>query len=788
MKTTTKQFPAFATAMLFASSLLTCLTLRPALAQTPDATVPRAVNYAGTAKDIDGKPLAGVVGATFAVYAEQSGGAPVWMETQNIAASASGKFAVVLGATQSSGIPMEVFSNGQGRWLGVSYNGGPEQPRVALLSVPYALKAGDAQTIGGLPPSAFVLATSVVGNTPQSSRADADNATATTAVQPAAGSNVTTTGGNLNTLPLFTSSTNIQSSAITQTGSGTTAKIGINTSTPATALDVKGGATIRGALSLPATGTATAAAGANSQPEKLTASAFNSTNGTAASQTFEWQAEPAGNNTAGPSGTMNLLFGSNGATPTETGLRISSQGLFTFASGQVFPGTSTITGVTAGTDLTGGGSSGNITLNLNISATDARYAQLGGANSFTGNQTVTGNVTSSAVVQGVQGFFTNATGAVPVEAVENDTTRVDDAIAGIIYSAQAGSAGVEGTALARSGQVFGVEGTAQSTSAFGVYGVDSARSTEGSNNGGSGGVWGDAGSIGAEGILATADNAYGVVAINNSGPFVAVEAENVSQTGQATGIYGASLSVTGTGILGQSVRESNTYMASAGTVPMGVYGDTGAAGGVGVLGTADSGYAVYGLNNGSYVTGLFINQSSAASYALEAGTFSRHCTIDTSGDLQCTGSTSAVAALPDQRQVRLYAVQSPENWFEDFGSGQLSNGRAVITLEPTFAQTVNTGAEYHVFLTPNGDSRGLYVTGKNATSFEVHEQGGGTSSVTFDYRIVARRTGYENVRLADVTESQNRLNAAAKQLTDRHDNAQSRTVQTHTIGSRLAAK
>jgi hypothetical protein len=41
---------------------------------------------------------------------------------------------------------------------GVQVQGQAEQPRVLLVSAPYALKAGDAGTIGGLPPSAFVLA------------------------------------------------------------------------------------------------------------------------------------------------------------------------------------------------------------------------------------------------------------------------------------------------------------------------------------------------------------------------------------------------------------------------------------------------------------------------------------------------------------------------------------------------------------------------------------------------------------------------------------------------------
>ncbi|HEY4842034.1 MAG TPA: DNRLRE domain-containing protein [Terriglobales bacterium] len=63
-------------------------------------------------------------------------------------------------------------------------------------------------------------------------------------------------------------------------------------------------------------------------------------------------------------------------------------------------GNGTITGVTAGTDLSGGGSSGNVTLNLNTAATNALYAQLAAANTFTGNQTVGGNLSATGVVTG----------------------------------------------------------------------------------------------------------------------------------------------------------------------------------------------------------------------------------------------------------------------------------------------------------------------------------------------------------------------------------------------------
>jgi hypothetical protein len=43
------------------------------------------------------------------------------------------------------------------------------------------------------------------------------------------------------------------------------------------------------------------------------------------------------------------------------------------------------------------------------------------------------------------------------------------------------------------------------------------------------------------------------------------------------------------------------------------------------------------------------------------------------------------------------------------------------------------------------------VSKETPAGFEVHELRGGKSSVDFDYRIVARRRGYETVRLADVT-------------------------------------
>ncbi|MGA7928681.1 MAG: hypothetical protein WCA20_22130 [Candidatus Sulfotelmatobacter sp.] len=58
-------------------------------AQTPTQTasaLPRLVRFSGTVKDLNGNPLTGVVGITFALYSEQAGGATLWLETQNVTA------------------------------------------------------------------------------------------------------------------------------------------------------------------------------------------------------------------------------------------------------------------------------------------------------------------------------------------------------------------------------------------------------------------------------------------------------------------------------------------------------------------------------------------------------------------------------------------------------------------------------------------------------------------------------------------------------------------------------
>jgi hypothetical protein len=316
---------------------LTSLTLAQTPAQTASA-LPRLVRFGGTVKDPNGKPLTGVVRITFAFYSEKTGGAPLWFETQSVTADSTGHYVALLGSTKPEGLPADLFTSEQARWAVGQVEGQAEPPRVLLVSAPYALKAGDAETIGGLPPSAFLLATPIIGTAvgPAGGSAAASRLPASTAdgVLPPATSDVTTTGGTVNAIPLFSTATNIQNSILTQTA--TTA------------------VSVGGELNLPATAAATKTAGADSRPIDFVASSFSSSTSKAENQTFQWQAEPAANDTASPSGTLNLLYGLGTATPTETGLKLSSKGVFTFAASQTFPGGGSFCIATAGGFGSGG--------------------------------------------------------------------------------------------------------------------------------------------------------------------------------------------------------------------------------------------------------------------------------------------------------------------------------------------------------------------------------------------------------------------------------------------------
>jgi hypothetical protein len=170
---------------------------------------------------------------------------------------------------------------------------------------------------------------------------------------------------------------------------------------------------------------------------------------------------------------------------------------------------------------------------------------------------------------------------------------------------------------------------------------------------------------------------------------------------------------------------------------------------VGVYAFSVNGNAVYGTSaNGNGVFG-FAQGSGSGVVGLSAkglaGEFRGDVVV--LGSLTVIGgSKSAAVPHPDGSHRQLYAVESPESWFEDFGEARLVHGKAEITLDPEFAALVRC-ERYHVFLSPMGDSKGLYISRRNRTGFQVREQQHGVSNLRFSFRVVARRKDIRGARL-----------------------------------------
>ena len=96
------------------------LSSEAVLAQSSPSTstsVPRLIAITGVFRPADGRPASAVETVTLSIYADQYGGTPLWQETQNIAIDAQGCYSLLLGATNSDGIPAGVFGGDAARWL-----------------------------------------------------------------------------------------------------------------------------------------------------------------------------------------------------------------------------------------------------------------------------------------------------------------------------------------------------------------------------------------------------------------------------------------------------------------------------------------------------------------------------------------------------------------------------------------------------------------------------------------------------------------------------------------------
>jgi hypothetical protein len=394
----------------------------------------------------------------------------------------------------------------------------------------------------------------------------------------------------------------------------------------------------------------------------------------------------------------------------------------------------------------------------------------GGTTGIAGGGSTYGIYGVSGSPTGAAGYFTNTSGSGTFGRGWGVRTFTGSGIAGDLHPLSmfypgagefAGPNGVIGSASNDSSDGYGVIGISAGLSGRGVNGY--ASNTTGNNYG----VYGTSLSSVGQGVYGLASSAtginYGVFGQSTSTSGTGVYGFANSATGSTYGVYGRANSISGTGVYGftPDVTGSGTGVegyteALAGFGLRGTANNNADGAAAGVYGRGDSniGFGVAGHN---FWGGAGVGAWSYSGNLIEArsgdypgGTLRFYVT--STGTVYADGgygifSTSSL----DGETHATSSIQSTEVWVEDFGNGSLKDGTAVINIAPDFTGMANLSVDYMVFVTLEGDCQGVYITNKTATTFEVHELNGGTSNVSFGYRIVAKQSGSETLRLPKVT-------------------------------------
>jgi hypothetical protein len=368
--------------------------------------------------------------------------------------------------------------------------------------------------------------------------------------------------------------------------------------------------------------------------------------------------------------------------------------------------------------------------------------------------------------QGPGGFFlTQGTGGASAGVEGFAMASEGDTYGGYFGNSSSSGTGVFAKATASSGVTYGGYFSSDSNDGTGVF----AKATASSGETYGGAFRSDSnGGIGVAGeATASSGETYGGAFRSDSNGGIGVAGHALATSGTTYGGIFRSFSTSGTGIWGLAKATSGVtnggYFESYSTKGRGVYGWA-----IAVSGTTYGGYFKSDSRSGRGVAGL-ASSTSGTNYGLYGetkspsgyGVYSKG-NLKVVGNQTVTGTKSAVVKLKNGEGITLYAVEASENWFEDFGSSRLKAGETVVEIDPTYAETVNTEVDYHVFLTPRGECKGLYVANQKGTSFEVRELNGGRSDISFSYRIVAKRKGYEDLRLVKVEEEMTTAMAAVE--------------------------
>ena len=370
--------------------------------------------------------------------------------------------------------------------------------------------------------------------------------------------------------------------------------------------------------------------------------------------------------------------------------------------------------------------------------------------------------------QGVEGFGMLGTGLLGV-TIFNST------------SSSNGKAGVSGNDLSTSGAFdsgvrgvsvrgLGVSGTSSSgagpttsrgaagvrgnsTNGDGVQGISSAGvgvfGASSKNNG----VFGDSQAPGASGVYGQNDGGGFGVAGRITKPGIAAVFADAGTT-RSVALTAQSLLGVGANIVGGAINGGVPFPA------LSVVGNDTSGDLIDACATqnpCDQTHAVFRVDiSGDALAAVGLDVGGALGVRVGgAAVPSRFGSIDVSGDYEksasCVAGCSAATATSSGRAVVSYVATQSMPSIDDFGEAMLVNGSTYVRIDNAFANVVDHSANYLVFITPEGDSRGLYVTQKSARGFSVRENLGGHSTLAFSYRIVAKPFGSREQRLPMVT-------------------------------------
>jgi len=279
-----------------------------------------------------------------------------------------------------------------------------------------------------------------------------------------------------------------------------------------------------------------------------------------------------------------------------------------------------------------------------------------------------------------------------------------------------------------------VYGKGKDSDGTGVIGTGNDGDSTFTITGGSGGAF-----TGAYGVYGKVDNnstGTGVVGVGNNIPSFSVTTTGSGGafTGQE-GVYGKGIAATGTGVIGLGNNGAGYY----------VY--TGRGSGGAFTGNVCGVFGYASNSSGDRYGGYFA--TGGGRYAYVGGRYS-----GTDRKIVGNGTVSTIVKNTNGEIVTLVCPEAPESLFQDYGIGQLVNGKAHITIDPDLAININVSPEHplKVFITLEGDCKGVYVTNKSANGFDVIELQGGSASVPFSWQIVATRANEEYVTRDGTTE------------------------------------